>query len=80
MKKKKNVFFRALPKLLPPHPPNSGNLVLFFGRKTGQDRKNADDDNDGCNDSYVGNLMIMMTKMTKRTYKYKEFWVKNYQF
>ena len=32
----KNVFFRALPELpkpLPPHDPNSGNLVLFFGRQ-----------------------------------------------
>ena len=24
-------------------------------------------------------LMIMMTKITKKTYKYKEFWVKNYK-
>jgi len=32
---KKNVFFRALPESPkpPPHDPNSGNLVLFFGRQ-----------------------------------------------
>ena len=40
--------------------PNSGNLVLFFGRQkprfacmTGKD---FDDDNDGCNDNYDGNF------------------------
>ena len=31
---KKNVFFRALPESPnPPPDPNSGNLVLFFGRQ-----------------------------------------------
>ena len=31
---KKNIFFRALPELpLPPLPPISGNLYLFFGRQ-----------------------------------------------
>ena len=32
---KKNVFFRALPESpkTPPPDPNSGNLVLFFGRQ-----------------------------------------------
>ena len=33
--KNKNVFFRALPEFPkpPPHDPNSGNLVLLFGRQ-----------------------------------------------
>ena len=32
--KKKNVFFWELPgTLIPPPDPNSGNLVLFFGRQ-----------------------------------------------
>ena len=39
------------------HLPNSGNLVLFFGRQKQccceYDRKNSDD---GCNDNYVGNF------------------------
>ena len=31
---KKNVFFRAMPESPnPPPDPNSGNLVLFFGRQ-----------------------------------------------
>ena len=56
---KKNVFFRALPES-PKPPPNSGNLVLFFGR---QKRRFArmteiffDDDNDGFNDNYDDNF------------------------
>ena len=33
---KKNVFFRALPELpLPPPPPLSGHLYIFFGRQKG---------------------------------------------
>ena len=49
---KKNVYFRALPKLaLPPPPLNSGNLVLFFRTsKTtycAYDKKNIDDNDDG---------------------------------
>ena len=31
--REKNVFFRALPKSPPPWDPNSGNMVLFFGRQ-----------------------------------------------
>ena len=58
----KNVFFRALPESPKPPPPdpNSGNLVLFFGR---QKRRFArmteiffDDDNDGFNDNYDDNF------------------------
>ena len=58
----KNVFFRALPESPnpPPPDPNSGNLVLFFGR---QKRRFArmteiffDDDNDGFNDNYDDNF------------------------
>ena len=58
--KKKNVYFRALPKLAlpPPTPPNSGNLVLFFRTsKTtycAYDRKSIDDDDDGWNHDYDG--------------------------
>ena len=58
---KKDVFFRALPELPKPPPPdpNSGNLVLFFlrqkrrfARMTG---KKIDADNEGCNDNYDDN-------------------------
>ena len=70
---KKVVYFQALPDLARP---NSGNLVLFFlDFKTtfcAHDRKNTDDYNDDCNDNYDsndGNLMIMMTKMTKQNIK-----------
>ena len=55
------VFFWALPESPNPPPgPNSGNLVLFFGR---QKRRFArmteiffDDDNDGFNDNYDDNF------------------------
>ena len=57
---KKNVFFWALPESPKPPDPNSGNLVLFFGR---QKRRFArmteivlDDDNDGFNDNYDDNF------------------------
>ena len=59
---KKNVFFRAFPESPnpPPPDPNSGNLVLFFGR---QKRRFAlmtkfffNDDNDGFNDNYDDNF------------------------
>ena len=33
--KKKNVFFRALPKFPPPPPLLLGNLYIFFGRQKG---------------------------------------------
>ena len=45
-----------------------------------QDRKNTDDDNDGCNDNYDGNFDDNDDKNYQKTYKYKEFWVKIYQF
>ena len=52
--KKKNVYFRALPKLAPP-PPLSSSLVLFFQTsKTTHDRKSTDDDDDCWTDSYDG--------------------------
>ena len=62
LNRKKNVFFRALPESPnpPPPDPNSGNLVLFFGR---QKRRFArmtkivlDDDNDGFNDNHDDNF------------------------
>ena len=69
----KKVFFRALPES-PKPPPNSGNLVLFFGR---QKRRFArmtefcfDDDNDGFNDNFDDNLVILMIIMTKMTKKH----------
>ena len=41
---------------LPPHPPNSGNLVPFFGRQKQHfalmTEKIDDDNDDGCNDNY----------------------------
>ena len=48
------------PTVPPPHPPNSGNLVLFFRTsKTTfcayERRKKIDYDNDGCNDNYDDN-------------------------
>ena len=57
----KNFSFGHCPNHLtpPPHPPNLGNLVLFFWTsKTtfcAYDRKNSDDDNDACNDNYDDN-------------------------
>ena len=59
--RKKTFSFGHCPNHLnpPPHPPNSGNLVLFFRTsKTtfcAYDRKHFDDDNDGCNDNYDDN-------------------------
>ena len=43
-------------------------------------RQNADDDNDGCNDDYDGHFDYNDDKNYQKIYKYKEFWVKNYQF
>ena len=64
--------------------PSFGQLVpLFRTSKTtfcAYDRKNADDDNDGCNDNYDGNFDDNDDKNDHKTYKDKEFWVKIYQF
>ena len=59
--RKKNVFFRALPESPKPPPnPNSGNLVLFFGRQKRRFPRMAkfffNDDNDGFNDNYDDNF------------------------
>ena len=59
--RKKTFSFGHCPNhLTPPPDPNSGNLVLFFGR---QKRRFArmtefffDDDNDGFNDNYDDNF------------------------
>ena len=54
----KNVFFRALPESPNPHPPNLGNLVLFFERQKRRFARMTDefiDDNNGCNDNYDDN-------------------------
>ena len=61
IKRKKTFSFGHCPNHLnPPPDPNSGNLVLFFGR---QKRRFArmtefffDDDNDGFNDNYDDNF------------------------
>ena len=42
--------------------------------------KNTNDDNDGCNNNYEGNFDDNDDKNYQKTNKYKEFWVKNYQF
>ena len=73
IEKKKTFSFGRCPNHLnPPPDPNSGNLVLFFGR---QKRRFArmteiffDDDNDGINDNYddnFGNFDDNYDKMTK---------------
>ena len=60
--KKKNVFFPALPESPKPPPPdpNSGNLVLFFGRQKRRFARMTEiffyDDNDSCNDNYDDNF------------------------
>ena len=57
---KKNVFFWALPESPKPPDPNSGNLVLFFGRQKRRFARKTeivlDDDNDGFNDNYDDNF------------------------
>ena len=60
MEKKTFSFGQCPNHLTPPPDPNSGNLVLFFGR---QKRRFArmteiffDDDNDGLNDNYDDNF------------------------
>ena len=50
-----------MPESPKPHPPNSGNLVLFFGRQKWYlarmtEDEFFDDDNDGCSDNYDGNF------------------------
>ena len=60
--KKKNVFFRALPKLAPPPPPHMGYIRAtwssLFGRQKQRfahmTEKNTDDDDDGWNDNNDG--------------------------
>ena len=58
---KKTFSFGHCPNHLnpPPPDPNSGNLVLFFGRQKRRfarmTKKNFNDDNDGCNDNYDDN-------------------------
>ena len=58
----KKVFFRALPESPKPPPPdpNSGNLVLFFGRQKWRFARMTkiffNDDNDGFNDNYDDNF------------------------
>ena len=55
---KKNVFFRALPELPnppPPHDPNSGNLVLFFGRQNSRFESHLRT-NVGWGGRYINNL------------------------
>ena len=41
------------------------------------DRKNADNDNDGCNDNYDGKFDDNYDKNYQKTYKCKKFWGKN---
>ena len=60
--KKIHVFFRALHESPLPSPPspNSGNMVLFFGRQKRCFARMTeiffDDDNDGFNDNYDDNF------------------------
>ena len=59
---KKTFSFGHCPNPLnpPPHDPNSGNLVLFFGRQKQRFARMTefffDDDNDGFNDNYDDNF------------------------
>ena len=53
------VFFRSLPELAKPSPPNSGNLVIFFPdvkrRFARMTEKSIIDYNNGCNENYDSN-------------------------
>ena len=68
----------------PPPSPYFGQLVpLFRTSKTTfyeYDRKNTNDDNDGCNNNYDGNFDDNDDKNYQKTNKYKEFWVNIFQF
>ena len=73
--KKKNVYFRAFPKIAPPPPsPQFGQLgPLFYGHQKQcfvRMTEIFDHDNDGCNDNNGGNFE---EKNTKKTYNYWEF-------
>ena len=64
--------------------PSFGQIVhLFRTSKTtfyAYDRKSTNDDNDGCDNNYDGNFDDNDDKNNQKTNKYKEFWVKIYQF
>ena len=64
--------------------PSFEQLVhLFRTSKTtfyAYDRKSTNDDNDGCDNNYDGNFDDNDDKKNQKTNKYKEFWVKIYQF
>ena len=77
---KNYVYFRALPKLALPPPPNSGNLVLFFPTSkttySAYDGKSTDDDDDGWNDNYDGDddsIDEIDDKNDHNTHKYYDF-------
>ena len=80
---KKNDYFRALPKLALPPPLIRATWSSFFWMsKTtycAYERKSTDDDDDGWNDNYIGELVmltILMKLMTKMTKKHtKIFWL-----
>ena len=64
-------------------PPSFGQLLrLFRTAKTtfyAYDRKNTNDDDDS-NNHYDGNFYDNDDKKYQKTNKYKQFWVKIYQF
>ena len=82
---KKNVFFRALPKLpLPAPSPHFGQLVpLFQTSKTtfcAYDRKNANHDNDDCDNKYDVNFDDNDDKNYQINIQILRVWGKNLPF